>query len=531
MHLHVILCFAVLIWWPGPRPFEPLLTSPGAVWACVWVQVPLFWMAAAWASRMALARLDRSLTVAAWSRGGAGAVRAQTFYHWATFALRSATVVLFLGVLFGTDWLERVRAVAALSIVPGADELLVLMPFFASCVAIFVGLYPIDRAIHRAVVDSRAWEGLATVPGVWNLPQYLNFNLRHHLLVVAAPMMVVLVAFDVAKSHEDWLGRVFRVTWAAEAVPALAAGAVFAFAPLMLRHIWSTRPLPDGPLRQELEGICRRIGLPFRDILVWHSGGMMVNAAVMGLFRQVRYVLLSDGLLEAMSRKQVEAVFGHEAGHVRHRHIHYFLLFAVCSMLLLSAVIEALRLGAERDLYDMHVLTVQGLGLLVALVFWGIGFGWISRRFERQADVFGAHCVTPRDPWLCQVPCSIHGHDPQSASPPAAVCASAAALFVSALNRVAILNGIPPEERSWRHSSIATRVRFLISLTGDPGRSARFGRTVRRVKRTLLLGAVGGTIVAAVYIWDHPIYGIRAGVTAAAAEQTGMKVSHARPSH
>ncbi len=71
--------------------------------------------------------------------------------------------------------------------------------------------------------------------------------------------------------------------------------------------------------------------------------------------------------------------------------------------------------------------------------------------------------------------------------------------FVSALDRVATLNGIPHEEYSWRHSSIGIRIRFLTSLAGDPNRVARFERVIRRAKRGMFALAVFGTAMAVCY--------------------------------
>jgi hypothetical protein len=83
-----------------------------------------------------------------------------------------------------------------------------------------------------------------------------------------------------------------------------------------------------------------------------------------------------------------------------------------------------------------------------------------------------------------------------------------------------VLNGIPHEERSWRHSSIGSRVRFLTALSGDPARAHRFARSIRRIKRVLLVTAIGGSIVAGVYVWDHPIYGVGLRVAPGAARGT-----------
>ncbi|MCP4249246.1 MAG: M48 family metalloprotease [bacterium] len=501
MHLHLIICFALVIWRPEDRPWEGVVQGRFWTLLAVWVPVVALYLAAVGSSATAMRRLDGA---------GRGAHAAQHIYHRWTAGLRLAAVGLFAGGLFLTDWIPLVRSLSWLTTVPGAADLVLLTPFLAAAVLIFVGHYRIDRALHQVILDGPDWRD-HTHAEVWTLGQYLNFNLRHHLLVVAVPMAVILVAFDLSRMYERQLNEFLRVAWAGEVAPGVAAAAVFLVAPLMLRYLWPTQPMPVGPLRDRLELICRRIGLRYRDILIWRSGGMMINAAVMGMFGRVRYVMLSDGLLEAMNDAQIEAVFGHEAGHVRHRHIPFFVLFAVCSMLFLSGAIEALRLGVEREMFGLSMLAIQGIGGASVLVFWGLGFGWISRRFERQADLFGARCVTPTLPGKCNLPCAIH--DREAVAEPGdradgPVCSTAAAVFASALDRVAVLNGIPPEERSWRHSSIASRVRFLTSLSGDRGRICRFERVVRRIKMALLVLGVGGSLMAGAYVWDHPLYGI-----------------------
>jgi STE24 endopeptidase len=226
----------------------------------------------------------------------------------------------------------------------------------------------------------------------------------------------------------------------------------------------------------------------------------MVNAAVMGLFAPVRYVLLSDALLATMDEEQIEAVFGHEAGHVRHRHIEHFLVFAYVGWLLVAGVMELLaRLAADPNhMLSLSTAAIQVIGVLATVLFWGIGFGWLSRRFERQADAFGALCVTP-DESGCRLPCSVHSQGRAPVKNDARVCATGAQIFGSALDRVAVLTGIPHEERSWRHSSIGSRIRFLASLAGDPARAVGFQRGIRRVKTAMLALAIVGSMFSAYY--------------------------------
>ena len=114
-------------------------------------------------------------------------------------------------------------------------------------------------------------------------------------------------------------------------------------------------------------------------------------------------------------------------------------------------------------------------GLLGAV--WLAGFGWLSRRFERQADLYGAQ-VTTVDPRACTIPCSVHPASPVDRPPRHAVCTTAAKNFCDALSQIAVLNGIPTHARSWRHSSIASRMRHLRKLAADPAAAARFHRLI-----------------------------------------------------
>ena len=200
------------------------------------------------------------------------------------------------------------------------------------------------------------------------------------------------------------------VPFAPDILLGFAAALVFLTAPWMLKRIWITQPLPEGPLRTRLQSLCERTGLKCADILAWQTGGMVVNAAVMGLLRPLRYVLLSDALLESMSEKQIEAVFGHEAGHVRHHHIQFFLLFAVASMLVVSGLMEVLvRFTSGPDAwFQLSLTAVQIIGFATILCLWATVFGFISRRFERQADLFGARTVTPEHDEQCVIPCGVH---------------------------------------------------------------------------------------------------------------------------
>ncbi len=130
-----------------------------------------------------------------------------------------------------------------------------------------------------------------------------------------------------------------------------AAGAVFALLAFLLpvgaRRIWKTRPLARGPLRERLEATARRLSFRCRDLLVWDTAGLVANAAIVGFLPRWRYVVLTDALLGVLRPGEVEAVFGHEAGHAKRRHVATFFAFGGAWALTVLVVARAYLPDAE----------------------------------------------------------------------------------------------------------------------------------------------------------------------------------------
>ena len=127
---------------------------------------------------------------------------------------------------------------------------------------------------------------------------------------------------------------------------------------------------------------------------------------------------------------------------------------------------------------------VEGIALLgvLGLYFW-IVFGQLSRRFERQADVFGskvvscdlADCPPHNDLDHDLSPDPVRGQEP-------ILCPVGIRIFADALANVARSNGLDPDGRSWRHGSIAHRIAFLEGLERHPDARASFQRGVTRLR-------------------------------------------------
>lgn len=360
--------------------------------------------------------------------------------------------------------------------IPLACEAALLAPFVGALLLSWLLDYPLYRAMRRRLAFRQALEGLPARPG-WSLREYFSYNLRHHLLFVAVPIGLVVLAIDLLALAGPHLPEPARQIVVMTGTAACSAG-VFLCAPLLIVRIWRTARLPPGPLRDELLDLGRRMRLRFRDLLVWHSGGMIANAGVMGLLGPVRYVLLSDALLEHLERRQVKAIFAHEAGHIASHHLFCGAVFVVATATLLGSladlVISALRLSD----WAGEALTLAVLGPV-----WWLGFGWLSRRFERHSDAIAA--------WACA---------PDGPAKDGTITPEGAAIFCQALQRVAQLNGIPIGQWSWRHGSIASRIEHILWLGGTGGSRRNMDRLIRRIKLWLWLGSAAAGIVLAIQL-------------------------------
>ena len=262
--------------------------------------------------------------------------------------------------------------------------------------------FPIERRMREASILRRADEGLPIYP-VGTRPQYVLNQARHHMGLILAPLLAIMAWAEAVAgaARAGWIS--FGLANAATFAGSLA---VFVLAPLLIRRLWDTLPLPAGPLRERLSLMCLEHRVAVRDLLLWRTQGGMINAAVMGLVGPVRYILLTDALLEQVSPERVEAVMAHEIAHVRLKHLFTLMLAAAAGVVGLSVAGEALQAAAawwsDRP-GTVPIMAVsqfpawaQGLLLAVAAGLWTFGFGWVSRRVERQADTFAARHMAER---------------------------------------------------------------------------------------------------------------------------------------
>lgn len=356
------------------------------------------------------------------------------------------------------------------------DELLVILPGLLALIATWWVFYPVDRLIHEASLVRRLDLGTPVYPSLTR-GQFVLVQARMNLLLLLLPVLLIAgVSESIEHAWAHWrLGPV----GVREALTIVAAAGVFMVSPLLARTVLDTESLPAGPLRDTLGEVCARHRVGVRDLLLWKTNGSMINAAVMGLISPLRYVLITDALLETLHEREVKAVMAHEVGHVRRRHMVWMVLCLLACFLLAAHLVEWPLRAAEAwwnapRSWDGYVAIVSGvLQLAIGLLI----FGWVCRRFERQADTFAVQHLSGL------------GTAEESA---AIVSIESVGAMRGALQTIADLNTVDPAKHSWRHGSIRWRQTYLESIVGRPLLALPIDHLVRRIKSAafivLLLG-------------------------------------------
>jgi len=305
----------------------------------------------------------------------------------------------------------------------------------------------------------------------------LRFAFRSFLGLSFLPILLMLL-LDEAFQRIDALGRLVVVYPAAGWVLALGGlSLLMVFLPPLLRLILAARPLEKGPLRDRLEQTCTRVGFRAAEFLVVPTGtSLMANAFVVGLSSRWRYVFFTKTILTGMSPEELECVLLHEVTHAQKRHVAFYLVAALAFSLVSGLGHEAL--------VDAGVPILVGAMVIWLSLYWGVGFGYVSRRFETEADLVAARIAPPADGGL----------------PPYA----AARRMAAALDRVAWLNHVPVWAPSWRHFTIEKRIDILLRAEQDPTVGLRFERICDRLRRGAAGFLVAGLLCgAALFVIQH----------------------------
>jgi Zn-dependent protease with chaperone function len=231
---------------------------------------------------------------------------------------------------------------------------------------------------------------------------------------------------------------------------------VFLFAiamvgPVMIQKFWRCKPLEIGYHRSRIEELCRKAGMEYANILYWPIfGGKMITAAVMGLIKKFRYILVTQGLLHMLEPEEIDAVIAHEIGHIKKKHLLFYLLFFVGYMIISYATFNLLIYSIVFSETIYNLINSTGLDqttvttsifslviIIVFLVYFRFIFGYFMRNFERQADTYVYSLF-------------------DSAKP-----------LISTFEKIAATSGEHPDRPNWHHFSITKRIEYLKKCESD----------------------------------------------------------------
>ncbi len=158
-------------------------------------------------------------------------------------------------------------------------------------------------------------------------------------------------------------------------------------------------PLPDGELKQAIEGYSQKVSFPLSNIFIIDGSKRSgkSNAFFSGLGKKKKIVLY-DTLVDNHSIEELVSILAHEVGHYKKKHvvINYLLSIVQSALMLflLSIMIsnEQLSLALGGRVLSIH-LNLLAFGMLYTPVskLLGLFLNILSRKNEYQADDFAAN--------------------------------------------------------------------------------------------------------------------------------------------
>lgn len=293
----------------------------------------------------------------------------------------AAVMGAFAAVCFAFGWPDFV---ASLGVPRGLEVLPELAPYLALLCISWLNHWRVERASR----------------GSWRLSAFMAFNLRGNAMMLAPVVLVSAAIFALRWAWVDFDDAMDCFQFLSLLVQMAMMLVIVLFLPASIRYILPSTRLPDGPLRARLVNFARERRLGVREIYVWNTRSRHIATAfVIGLVGPLRYVFITDALLRELDDEEIEAVFAHELGHAHYNHLWWLLLglFTISIVMLgvatLVGELPALLSDSAmaRGVLGSPTLIIFGLTLAYGYFM----FGYVSRRFERQADFFAVAHTNP----------------------------------------------------------------------------------------------------------------------------------------
>jgi heat shock protein HtpX len=152
-----------------------------------------------------------------------------------------------------------------------------------------------------------------------------------------------------------------------------------------------------------VERFAQKAGIRMPEVAVYQGEP---NAFATGAFKNSALVAVSTGLLQSMSREEVEAVIGHEVAHVANGDMVTLTLiqgvmntFVVFLSRVIGYFVDRVILKNERGVGPGYWITTIVLDILLGILA-AIVVAWFSRQREFRADAGAAQLMGRKQPMI-----------------------------------------------------------------------------------------------------------------------------------
>ena len=412
----------------------------------------------AWITRIQFRRLEKRLSK-------------ESFYQLghkfsATLTRQSImAIVLFSVDIYVLNLTSFLKNIPYLSIIPTFQALLFLGLFVFYLAIVWACAYGPYRMLNTTDLSRRA---------------YILGNISFSVPVLI-PWVLLSGIADIINAMPFELPKRFLSTTEGQ----VAYFLVFLFAiaivgPAMIQKLWRCKPLETGYYRRRIENLCQKAGMDYANILYWPIfGGRMITAGVMGLIKKFRYILVTGALLQFLEPEEIDAVIAHEIGHIKKKHLLFYLIFFVGYMLVSFATFDMLiyfiffaepiysflnSIGLDQATVTSSLSSF--IIILIFLIYLRYIFGYFMRNFERQADTYVYALFDSAQP------------------------------LISTLEKIAVTSGQPRDKPNWHHFSIKKRVDYLKKCEADRTWVTRHDSKIKKsiavyMMGILIMGGIG----------------------------------------
>ena len=412
----------------------------------------------AWITRIQFRRLEKRLSKESFHQLG--------HKFSATLTRQSIiAIVLFSVDIYGLNLTSFLINIPYLSIIPTFQALLFLGLFVFYLAIVWACAYGPYRMLNTTDLSRRA---------------YILGNISFSIPVLI-PWVLLSGIADIINAMPFELPKRFLSTTEGQ----VAYFLVFLFAiaivgPAMIQKLWRCKPLETGYYRRRIENLCQKAGMEYANILYWPIfGGRMITAGVMGLIKKFRYILVTGALLQFLEPEEIDAVIAHEIGHIKKKHLLFYLIFFVGYMLVSFATFDMLiyfiffaepiysflnSIGLEQATVTSSIFSL--IIIFIFLIYFRYIFGYFMRNFERQADTYVYALFDSAQP------------------------------LISTLEKIAVTSGQPRDKPNWHHFSIKNRVDYLEKCEADRTWITRHDSKIKKsiavyMMGILIMGGIG----------------------------------------